>query len=123
MIKFEILTGTNIRAARELNAKCNEAPNPLNPFWTPLFDFEKVQREFYGRFDLALSLRETLEELAGSDSDTILEALETKIESELYVYGKAVQEELLRLKREKKLSYDMDTKNNGIDNDPTKTNP
>jgi len=77
MSKFEILTGTNIQAARKLRAKVLDTPNPLNPFWSPSFDFEPVQREFFGRFEVALMLREILEELAGNDSDSILEAIET----------------------------------------------
>jgi len=117
MHKFEILTGTNIQAARKLNAEVKSTPNPLNPFWCPLFDFDPVQREFYGRFDLALTLRETLEQLAGSDSDSILEAIETKLETEIYVYGKSIDAELLRLKRDKKLSYEIDSEISNSDTD------
>lgn len=88
-----------------MDAECKETPNPLNPFWTPVFEFDPVQREFYGRFELALTLRETLEELAGSDSDSILEALESKIETEMYVYGKSVRAELNRIKSISKNQY------------------
>ena len=98
MKKFEILTGTNIEAARELKAAAEANTKDFNPFWSSAMEFEPVQREFYGRFLLALSLRETLEELAGGSADDVLDALESKIETELYVYGKSVQTEYLRVK-------------------------
>jgi hypothetical protein len=88
--KFESFgPDSNLKAAQdlihELGRSSHTAPSAQ-------FNLEPVQREFLGRVKLAAKLREIIESIGGMKDSTILAAIETSLESELFVYGSDLQE-------------------------------
>ena len=86
MIDIEILED-----AQKVKAQFNKVTTAFN---IPVYNLEPIEREFYGRFELAVDLLEQIElmQRASASDSTILEFLQMSLNSQIKVYGNRIQE-------------------------------
>lgn len=75
-----------LEKAKELKKKLNEGLPSM------LYKSRPIDREFYGRFELAIELLSSIEDLKEYDGAAVLHTVKITLQSILNVYGTALQE-------------------------------